>query len=255
MLVGGFLMQKLVEVMDELLGENGCPWDKEQTHQSLVRYLIEESYEVVEAIKEADMHKLQEELGDLLLQVVFHAALAERAGHFTLDDVVDTISQKMINRHPHVFGEMDLQTSDDVMDKWEGFKKQEGKKLLLDNIPDFMPALLRSLKLQEKVARVGFDWPNALGAIDKFKEEVEEFKLAQNEEELNEEMGDMFFALANIARLNNIEPENALQLSNDKFIRRFNYVEQKIIDRGQDFKDYSLAGLDKLWNEAKAKGL
>jgi tetrapyrrole methylase family protein/MazG family protein len=248
-------MQELVEVMDKLLGENGCPWDKEQTHESLIRYLIEETYEVIEAIKEQDMNKLQEELGDLLLQVVFHAALAEKAGHFTLDDVIHTISQKMINRHPHVFGEMDLKTSDDVMDNWEGFKKKEGKKLLLDNIPNFMPALLRSLKLQEKAARVGFDWPDVDGAIDKFKEEVEEFKTAQNELELQEEIGDIFFALSNIARLKNIEPENALQLSNDKFVRRFNYIEKEIIEKGLDFKDYNLQELDKLWDEAKSKGL
>ncbi len=249
------MMQKLVGVMDRLLGEDGCPWDKEQTHESLVRYLIEEAYEVIEAIEEKDMVKLQEELGDLLLQVVFHAALAERAGHFTLNDVVDTISQKMINRHPHVFGDMHLETGEDVMDHWEGFKKQEGKKLLLDNIPRFMPALLRALKLQEKAARVGFDWPEVDGAINKFKEEREEFRQAQNDVELQEEMGDMFFALANIARLKDIEPETALQGSNDKFIRRFNYMEKKILAQGTDFKDYSLAELDEMWNEAKSKGL
>ncbi len=248
-------MQELVDVMDRLLGENGCPWDREQTHESLIRYLLEETYEVIEAIEEADMNKLQEELGDLLLQVVFHAALAQRAGHFTLKDVIHTISQKMINRHPHVFGQMHLETGEDVMEHWEGFKKQEGKKLLLDNIPKFMPALLRSLKLQEKAARVGFDWPEVEGAINKFREETEEFKKAQNKSQMQEEMGDMFFALANIARLENIEPETALQHSNDKFIRRFNYIEKKILARGADFKDYNLAQLDELWDEAKSKGL
>lgn len=248
-------MQQLIDVMDKLLGENGCPWDREQTHESLIRYLIEESYEVIEAIQEGNMNKLREELGDLLLQVVFHAALAERGGHFNLDDVVSTVSQKMIQRHPHVFGEMDLKTSDDVMDNWEGFKKREGKEYLLDGIPRFMPALLRALKMQEKAARVGFDWPDVKGAIDKFKEEVEELKDASTDEHLKEEMGDIFFALVNIARLKNIDPEEALQLSNNKFARRFNYIEKQIKDNNKDFNDYNLAKLDAIWDEAKSKGL
>ncbi|NLB87989.1 MAG: nucleoside triphosphate pyrophosphohydrolase [Syntrophomonadaceae bacterium] len=248
-------MQELLDVMDKLLGEDGCPWDREQTHESLIRYLIEESYEVIEAIQEGDMNKLKEELGDLLLQVVFHAALAEREGHFNFEDVADTVTKKMIQRHPHVFGKMDLKTSDDVMDKWEGFKKQEGKKFLLDGIPKGMPALLRALKMQEKAARVGFDWPDVKGAIDKFKEEVEELKDASSDEQLKEEMGDMFFALVNIARLKNIDPEEALQLSNNKFARRFNYIEQEIKNNNKDFSDYNLTALDAIWDEAKSKGL
>ncbi|HZK44258.1 MAG TPA: nucleoside triphosphate pyrophosphohydrolase [Syntrophomonadaceae bacterium] len=248
-------MQKLQDVMDKLLGENGCPWDREQTHETLTRHVIEETYEVVEAIQEGDMDKLREELGDLLFQVVFHAALAEREGHFNLDDVIHTISEKMINRHPHVFGDMDLKTSDDVMEKWEGFKKQEGKKHLLEGIPKFLPALLRSLKMQEKAAQVGFDWPEVDGAIDKFKEEVEEFKAASTEENLKEEIGDMFFALANIARIRNIDPEEALQLSNDKFARRFNYIEEKVKSNSLEFTDYKLEELDNIWDEAKLKGL
>ncbi len=248
-------MQELIEVMDKLLGEEGCPWDREQTHESLQRYLLEETYEVMEAIQESDMNKLREELGDLLLQVVFHAMLAEKAGNFTLDDVVHIISQKMIQRHPHVFGNMDLKTSDDVMENWEGFKKKEGKKYLLEGIPKFLPALLRALKMQEKAARVGFDWPVLEGAIDKFKEEVLELKNAQDDQQLKEEMGDIFFALVNIARMKNINPEEALQLSNDKFLRRFNYIEEQIKNKGLGFNDYNLEELDKIWNEAKSKGL
>lgn len=248
-------MDELLKVMDKLLGENGCPWDREQTHESLQRYLLEETYEVLEAIQEGDMHKLQDELGDLLLQVVFHAKLAEQAGHFTFDDVASGISNKMLSRHPHVFSDLNLKTSDDVMEKWEGFKKKEGKKSLLEGIPNFLPALLRSLKMQEKAARVGFDWPVVDGALDKLQEEVLELQAVQNEEELKEEMGDVFFALTNIARLRDINPEEALQASNNKFLRRFNYIEEQIKAKGLDFGDYNLEQLDAIWDEAKAKGL
>ncbi len=248
-------MDELLAVMDKLLGEEGCPWDREQTHESLQRYLLEETYEVLEAIQEGDMNKLQDELGDLLLQVVFHAKLAERASHFTFDDVAHSISAKMISRHPHVFGNMNLKTSDDVMEKWEGFKKQEGKKNLLAGIPNFLPALLRSLKMQEKAARVGFDWPVLDGALDKLYEEVLELKTAQNEEQVKEEIGDVFFALVNIARMKSTNPEEALQASNDKFLRRFNYIEEQIKAKGLDFDNFSLEALDKIWEEAKANGL
>lgn len=248
-------VDELLEVMDKLLAPDGCPWDREQTHDSLTRYLIEESYEVIEAIKSKDMNKLQEELGDLLLQVVFHAALAQRENQFDFYDVAQTVKQKMISRHPHVFADMDLKTSDDVMENWEGFKQKEGKKHLLEGIPAMLPALMRAEKMQEKAARVGFDWPEVEGALDKFKEEVEELCHASNEEELKEEMGDVLFALVNVARMKNIEPEEALQASNDKFDRRFNYIEDRIKGAGQDFKDLNLEGMDKLWDEAKTKGL
>ncbi|MDD2585714.1 MAG: nucleoside triphosphate pyrophosphohydrolase [Syntrophomonadaceae bacterium] len=251
----GEALDELMAIMDRLLGPGGCPWDREQTHESLVRYLIEESYEVIEAIKIGDKEKLQEELGDLLLQVVFHAALAEREGHFDFAAVARTVSRKMVDRHPHVFGTMNLKTSDDVMDNWEGFKKKEGKKYLLEGIPIILPALMRAEKMQEKAARVGFDWPNVDGALDKFKEEVDELGNASNSEELKEEMGDVFFALVNVARIKDIEPEEALQASNDKFARRFNYIEKKIKSANKEFSDLTLQEMDKIWDEAKGKGL
>lgn len=248
-------VDELKEIMDRLLSPQGCPWDREQTHESLLRYLIEESYEVVEAVKEKDMHKLQEELGDLLLQVVFHAALAERAGHFTLDDIARTVSEKMVSRHPHVFGTMDLKTSGDVLQHWEGFKKNEGKKYLLSGIPSMMPALLRAYKIQEKAARVGFDWPGVEGAIDKFAEEVAELKSAGSPEAVKEEVGDLLFALVNVARMKGVEPEDALQDCSDKFTRRFNFIEDRIAENRQTLGEVPLDAMDALWDEAKKKGL
>lgn len=251
-------IDELVQVMDKLLSPEGCPWDREQTHESLTRYLIEESYEVIEAIDERDMNKLREELGDLLLQVVFHAALAEREKSFTLDDVINTVSQKMINRHPHVFGEMDLNTSEEVLQVWEGFKKREGKKTLLEGIPKSLPALLRAYKLQEKAARVGFDWPEVSGAVEKLQEEVSEFlSAAENAEpsQMENEMGDIIFAVVNIARMSGIEPEQALQRSNDKFVRRFAYIESSILGEGRTLDEAGLEKMDKLWEKAKQLGL
>lgn len=252
----GQAIDELIEIMDKLLGNEGCPWDREQTHESLIRYLIEESYEVIEAINEKDMHKLREELGDLLLQVVFHAALAQKEGHFDFKDVAAGVSRKMTMRHPHVFGDAGrLQTGDDVMEVWEGYKRKEGKEYLLEGIPKILPALMRAEKVQEKAARVGFDWPSVDGAVEKFKEEVDELCQAVNREEEIEEWGDIFFALVNVARLQNIEPEQALQASNDKFTRRFNYIENQIKIRGKVFPDMSLEEMDTIWEEAKTKGL
>lgn len=245
----------LLEVMDRLLAPDGCPWDREQTHQSLTRYLIEESYEVIDAIKTGNMDQLKEELGDLLLQVVFHAALAQREGYFDFDDVVEGVKTKMINRHPHVFADMNLSTSEDVMEKWEGFKKKEGKKYLLEGIPPMLPALMRAEKLQSKAARVGFDWPGVEGALDKFKEEVDEFRQAHMVKELHGEMGDMLFALVNIARIKEIDPEDALQATNDKFTRRFRYIEEQIKANGQELGQVTLEEMDAYWDEAKSRGL
>lgn len=251
----GEAIKELQDIMDRLLGAGGCPWDREQTHASLVRYLIEESYEVIEAIDEGDMNKLKEELGDLLLQVVFHAALAQREGYFNLDDVARAESKKMVARHPHVFGSMNLETSEEVLNIWEQFKKKEGKKRLLDGIPKNLPALMRAEKMQEKAARVGFDWPEVTGAVDKFKEEIDELSQAENEADINEEMGDVFFALVNVARMKKVEPEQALQRCSDKFSRRLNYIEDQIQLRGKSFEDMSLQEMDAIWDEAKTKGL
>ena len=256
MSTAGTAIDELIQVMDRLLGPQGCPWDREQTHESLIRYLIEESYEVIEAINDSDMQKLKEELGDLLLQVVFHAALAQREGHFDFSDVARSVNHKMVLRHPHVFGEAKkLQTGDEVMEVWDDFKRREGQQYLLEGIPKILPALMRAEKIQEKAARVGFDWPNVNGALDKVREEIEELGRAENEAQIQEEWGDIFFALVNVARLKNIEPEQALQACNDKFTRRFNYIEDNIKQAGQDFSDLNLEEMDVLWNESKTKGL
>lgn len=255
MSTNGQAIENLINVMDRLLAPDGCPWDREQTHESLIRYLVEESYEVIDAINSRDMNKLREELGDLLLQVVFHSALARREGYFDFAAVAKTVEKKMIDRHPHVFADMNLKTSDDVMDNWEDFKKKEGKKSLLEGIPKSLPALLRAVSMQEKAARVGFDWPTVEGALDKFKEEVDEFSQADSSQEMLEEMGDIFFALVNVARLKNIEPEQALQACNDKFARRFNYIEENVNKSGRQLKELSLEEMDVFWNEAKTQGL
>jgi tetrapyrrole methylase family protein/MazG family protein len=251
----GEALEELIAIMDKLLGEGGCPWDREQTHESLVRYLIEETYEVIDAINQGDMNELATELGDLLLQIVFHAALAERSGHFDFAEVARRVSRKMVDRHPHVFGSMQLETANDVLDKWEGFKKKEGKKYLLDGIPQGLPALMRAEKMQEKAARVGFDWPNAQGALVKFQEEVEELVRAEEQADKFEETGDLIFALVNIARLEGVEPEQALQSSNNKFARRFHYIEKKLEESGKKFDEMRLEELDLIWEEAKLKGL
>jgi len=251
----GQSLEELIAIMDRLLGEGGCPWDREQTHASLVRYLIEETYEVIEAINQNNLNEMAGELGDLLLQIVFHAALAEREGAFGFADVARTVSQKMIDRHPHVFGSMQLKTAEDVLDNWEDFKKKEGKKFLLEGIPRGLPALMRAEKMQEKAARVGFDWPDVSGALLKFKEEVDELVAADTPEDKLEEMGDVFFALVNVARLEGIEPEQALQSANDKFQRRFRYIEEKIASTGRKFQEFELEELDQIWEEAKRQGL
>lgn len=255
-------MSKSTDALEELLGiqrmllaPGGCPWDQEQTHQSLVRYLIEETYEVIEAIEQGDMHKLREELGDLLLQVVFHAALAEERGDFNFADVTRIVSQKMVNRHPHVFGSMQLETSDDVLDKWETFKRREGKKYLLDGIPKALPALMRAEKIQEKMSRVGYDWPDVTGAVDKFREELIELDQAHGQDEIIEEMGDVLFALVNVARFKKVEVEQALQSTNDKVTKRFNYIEDVVRSRGQSLEQLTLKEMDAIWDEAKGQGL
>lgn len=246
-------MEELLAVMERLLAPDGCPWDREQTHETLIRYMIEESYEVIETIEDKQTDKLQEELGDLLLQIVFHAALAQREGHFDFDSVARLEARKMVERHPHVFGDSRrLSSGEEVMEVWEGNKRREGRKTLLEGIPRALPALLRAQKLQEKAARVGFDWPTADGALDKLKEECQELLTVTNADQLEDELGDIFFALVNLARLKQVEAENALQRSNRKFIRRFEYIERQAAAQGRTLEEMSLAEMDALWDDAKA---
>ncbi len=244
-------------IMDTLLGENGCPWDREQTHKSMRRYLIEEAYEVIEAIDEDDASKLQEELGDVLLQVVFHCKIAESEGEFTIQDVIKTISNKMISRHPHVFGEVAEVNVDQVLHNWEKLKmleKQKKGQLSVMDIPMQLPALMRAEKVQKKAAKHKFDWDDIEGPKVKLKEELLELQraIADNEyQHIFEELGDVLFSVVNMARFLNVDPEDALQQATSKFVNRFKMVEEIVRNNGRLLQDYSLEELDVFWNIAK----
>ncbi|NOX20632.1 MAG: nucleoside triphosphate pyrophosphohydrolase [Nitrospirae bacterium] len=250
--------RKTVEIMSRLRAEDGCPWDRKQTHQSLKSYLIEEAYELLEAIDEADPEKMKEELGDLLFQIVFHARLAEERGEFDIWDVLESINQKMISRHPHVFGSDRLDTADQVVKRWDEYKKKEGKlsESVLEGIPKAMPSLLRAKKVQERASKVGFDWSEVDEVVEKVKEEFNEFIESLRhgrKHEIEEELGDLFFSLVNLSRFVNINPEEALQKTTSKFIKRFNYIEEKARQRGKDITEMTLEEMDRLWEEAKAR--
>lgn len=254
----GELFEKLVEVMETLRSENGCPWDRKQTHESIKPYLIEEAYEVVEAIDENSPQKLKEELGDLLLQIVFHAQMATEADNFTIEDVVQSIYDKMIRRHPHVFGDTVVDGSDDVLINWEKIKKEEKKerKSILDGVPRKLPALLRAHRIQDKAAHVGFDWPDIAPVFEKLNEEMIEFREAYqsgDKDKVEEEFGDLIFSLVNLSRFLQINPEDALRRTIDKFVRRFHYIEKVLDESGGDLHDSTLEALDKIWEEAKDK--
>lgn len=253
---------KLRQIIAQLRGPNGCPWDKEQTHQSLKRYLIEEAYELIEAIDEDDIDHIIEELGDVLLQVMLHAQIGEDDGYFSIDEVIESISAKMVRRHPHVFGDIHAETAEDVLKNWQEIKNEEkGEEQshsLLDDVGKHLPNPLRAYELQKKAAKVGFDWDVVEDALAKVKEEIQEFEVemkAQDSERLVQEFGDILFALINVARFYKINPEEALFSTNQKFIRRFSYVEQCVKESGKDFKDFTLSELDAFWDQAKKKGL
>lgn len=250
--------EDLVDIMDKLRNPGGCPWDREQTHESLKQYLIEECYEVLEAIDENDMEKLCEELGDVLLQVVFHARIAKERNIFDVYDVTDGITNKMISRHPHIFGEDVCDTAEDVLDNWEEIKKKEQKyKTITDtlkHIPKNLPALMRSIKVQDKAARIGFDWKDVEGALSKVNEEFMEFMDVYKSEDYGkivEELGDLLFAVVNVCRFENVMPEFALNKTTEKFINRFEYIEKSALKSGKSIKNMSLDEMNALWNEAK----
>ncbi|MED3560942.1 nucleoside triphosphate pyrophosphohydrolase [Bacillus xiapuensis] len=254
---------KLREIIAELRGPNGCPWDKEQTHESLKKYLIEESYEMLEAIDEEDYDHLVEEMGDVLLQIMLHAQIGEDEGYFSIDDVIEGISAKMVRRHPHVFGSVKAENSEQVLQNWQEIKKQEKggqPESLLSGVSKSVPNLIRAYELQKKAAKVGFDWQEITPALEKVKEELQEFEneLNGNDKELKlakREFGDLLFAFVNVARFLDIHPEEALFETNQKFIRRFQYIEEKVKESGKSFEKFSLDELDRFWDEAKAKGL
>ena len=257
---------ELVNVMARLRAPGGCPWDREQTYESLAPYLLEEAFESFDAIQDAAEGKpenLREELGDLLLQIVFHSQIAEERNDFTIEDVCSAITNKMILRHPHVFGDMKFETANDVLRNWDELKKAEreitkkdekARESILDDVPLAFPALIEANKLTKKAAKVKFDWENVEQIFNKLTEETCELKAAIAENSnIEEELGDLLFVVVNLARKLDVEPETALKKTNRKFRQRFKFIEKELEKRGKDFNQTDLAEMDALWNAAKEK--
>lgn len=248
---------RLVEIMDRLRGEDGCPWDRKQTRESLKPFLIEEAYEVLETIDEKDAKKLKEELGDLLYQILFHARISKENGEFDIEDVLSASIEKMVRRHPHVFGDVKAANAEEVLKQWEAIKKSEKgeeRRSILEGVPSHLPALLRAHQLQARAARVGFDWEHADQVFSKVKEEMMEFEevfRAKDHKRMEDELGDLLFALVNIGRFIEVNPEDALRKSISKFISRFRYIEEELAKQGREWGDVSLGDMEILWQEAK----
>jgi tetrapyrrole methylase family protein/MazG family protein len=249
---------EMLEVIEALRAPDGCPWDREQTQRTLRPYLLEETYELLEAIESGDDDEISEELGDVLLQVFMHHAIAQEEGRFTIADVAHHATAKMINRHPHVFGDVEARSAEQVLANWEGLKSKESRKRgrvsALEGAPKTLPALAWALSLQKRAARVGFDWPEDEGVLDKVAEEARELAAETTRERQEEELGDLLFALVNLARRMKVNPEDALRSSSGRFYRRFEAMEQAARDAGRDVRDMSAEELDGLWNRAKAAG-
>ena len=250
---------KLVKIMKQLRNPiNGCPWDRKQTGRSLREYILEEAHELVEAIETDSIEKQKEELGDLLLQIVFLSQMHREKNHFTIKDVLNTINQKLIRRHPHIFGDLTVQSAEEVKQNWEKIKKKEKEsKSILSDYPAAMPALSHAKRVAEQASSVGFDWDEPLGALEKVEEEIEEIKKeirAGNREKLEEEIGDMLFAVANVARLAHISPEFALKNTNKKFVTRFRYIEEQLRKQGKDINETGMEEMEELWQESKTVG-
>jgi len=251
-------MNNLINIMETLRSNEGCPWDAKQTHLSLREYVIEEAYEVVDAIDNDDIDGLSEELGDLLLQVVFHSQIAKEEGYFNILDVISGICQKLIYRHPHVFKDIKADDADQAVESWNSMKDKEKNVTSyterLKSIPNSFPSLLKSYKVQKRAADVGFDWDNITGAIDKLEEEYREVMhelKANDKEKLEEELGDLFFAIVNVCRFLDINPENAINKTINKFVDRFEFIEKESIKQGKDLKNMTLKEMDELWEIAK----
>ena len=265
---------QVVQIMETLRGEGGCPWDRKQTRESLKPYLIEEAYEVLEMIEAQDDPKLKEELGDVLLQVLFHAQIGRERNTFTIEDVLQTLAEKLIRRHPHVFGETTVDGAEEVVHRWEEIKRQEKANLsgdgeagsALDGVPKALPALLRAYQLQVRAARVGFDWPHdetgyaqVVGKVQEELREVDEARAAaaksatdEAKRRLEDEIGDLLFALVNLARFVKVNPEEALRGAANRFAARFTHMEQAAKAGGRSLTDMTLAEMDRLWDDAKA---
>ena len=255
----GTSFESFAEIVAHLRAPDGCPWDKEQTHESLRKHLLEESYEAIAAIDSGDFNSMREEFGDLLLQAVLQSQIANDEGQFNINQVIHGIHSKIVRRHPHVFGDLKLDGVDGVLANWEKLKEQErGKKKeakgMLDGVPLALPALSQAQEYQDRAARVGFDWPEIDGVLDKVKEEIEEIKNAETDFELASEIGDLFFALVNLARWKKVDAESVLRATNAKFNKRFAYVETGAKKQGRNLSDLMLEEMDALWNEAKKRG-
>lgn len=251
-------VQEIVDIMAKLRAPDGCPWDQKQSHKSLKPYLIEESCEVLDAIDDNNMEELKEELGDVLMNIVFHAQLANEKKIFNFQDVAQSISEKMIRRHPHVFDENCDLTAEEVEAQWQKIKAEEKshRESILEGIPRSMPALARSQKLQKRAAKVGFDWPDSTGVIAKVHEEFEELEEAVNlndSTKIEEEFGDLLFSMVNLARHLKIDADHSLNMANNKFISRFTKVEKKCREKGLIIEEMSLEELDEIWDEVKAE--
>jgi XTP/dITP diphosphohydrolase len=248
----GEKFEKLVNVMRRLRVE--CPWDKEQTHDSIKSATLEETHELIEAIDNNDFDEMKGELGDILLHIVFHSQMASETDKFNIDDVIDGITEKLIRRHPHVFGETKVKDNDEIMYNWEKIKLEEGRKSVLDGVPKALPQLHRAFRIQEKASKVGFDWEKKENVWEKVKEEIKEFEEVSNsgdQAKIEEELGDLLFSIVNYTRFIGINPENALRITNEKFIKRFNYIEEKLNEEGKKITDSNLTEMDKLWEESK----
>ena len=246
--------ERLLEIMDEL--RENCPWDREQTLESLRNLTIEETYELADAIMDQDLDEIKKELGDLMLHIVFYAKIGSEKGAFDIADVLDGINQKLVFRHPHVFGDRKVKDSGEVIQNWEELKMKEGHRSVLAGVPVSLPALIKSHRIQDKVRAVGFDWDHREQVWDKVTEEINEVKhelINGNEKSrIEDEIGDLLFSIVNAARLYDIEPETALERTNRKFIKRFKYLEQKALDSGRSLKEMTLEEMEAIWQEAKS---
>ena len=254
----GEAFERLVEIMARLRAEDGCPWDREQTHESLKKYLLEETYETVDAIDSGDMAELRSELGDLMLQILFHARLAEEKGIFDVKDSIESISEKLIRRHPHVFGDAEVASADEVLHRWaeikSGEKGFENRQSILDGVPHAYPALMRAMEISRRAVKVGFEWPSMDAVVDKLDEEVHELKheLAQaDRDRAADEIGDLLFTIVNVARWLNVDPEQALLRMTKRFAERFRRIEEAARDSGRSLNDMSIEEMDALWERAK----
>lgn len=243
---------RLLEIMDEL--REKCPWDREQTTESLRHLSIEEVYELSDAILVGDQEEIKKELGDVLLHIVFYAKIASETKTFDIADVINSLCEKLIRRHPHIYGDVVVKDSDQVKQNWEIIKQNEGKKKLLSGVPNSLPSLVKAWRIQEKAAQVGFDWSKKEQVWEKVKEELLEYENAGNDEERKDEFGDLLFALVNYARFEDINPDDALERTNRKFKSRFEFIEKRADETGKKMQDMSLEEMEEIWQEAKKSG-